>query len=233
MTTPATRSPANWTSKPQTDLTRTDRRSPTGASRVCSRHVVNTTVNAHPSTTTAAQDKQAIRAKACVVTNDSGNAVLDVENGTFTLNSGTVVVDQFVMTNPCAHLVRTGGTFLYSNGQPVDTDPPVPNIPTNNYKVTTFGAVGDGATDNATAIQNTINAAAASGGTVEVPANGTLSTYLCGPITLTNNENFQIDGGALLKMLPRSIWTNVTSSSTPFINGNLIHNVEISGLGND
>ncbi len=49
------------------------------------------------------------------VTNDSGNAVLDVESGTFTLSSGTVVVDQFVMTNACAHFVRTGGTLIYGS----------------------------------------------------------------------------------------------------------------------
>ncbi len=51
------------------------------------------------------------------VTNDSGNAVLDIENGTFTLNSGTrkPVVDQFVMTNACAHFVRTGGTLIYGS----------------------------------------------------------------------------------------------------------------------
>jgi polygalacturonase len=165
------------------------------------------------------------------ITNDSGTAVLNVENGTFTINSGTVVVDKFVMTNACAHLVQTGGTFIYSNGQPVDTDPPVPNIPTNNYNVTAFGAVGDGVSDNATAIQNTINAAAVTGGTVEIPANGTLSTYLCGSITLTNNENLQIDAGAMLQMLPRSIWTNIATSSTPFINGSLVHDVEISGSG--
>ena len=48
------------------------------------------------------------------VTNNSGTAVLDVESGTFTLNSGTVVVDTFVMTNACAHFVRTGGTLIYN-----------------------------------------------------------------------------------------------------------------------
>ncbi len=49
------------------------------------------------------------------VTNGAGNAVLDVESGTFTLSSGTVVVDQFVMTNACAHFVRTGGTLIYNS----------------------------------------------------------------------------------------------------------------------
>jgi hypothetical protein len=49
------------------------------------------------------------------VTNAAHNAVLDVESGTFTLNSGTVVVDQFVMTNTCANFVRTGGTLIYGS----------------------------------------------------------------------------------------------------------------------
>ncbi len=48
------------------------------------------------------------------VTNDTANAVLDIENGTFTLSSGIVVVDQFVMTNACARFVRTGGTLIYN-----------------------------------------------------------------------------------------------------------------------
>jgi hypothetical protein len=49
------------------------------------------------------------------VTNADGNAVLDLENGTFTLISGTVVVNEFVMTNACAHFVRTGGTLIYNS----------------------------------------------------------------------------------------------------------------------
>ena len=47
------------------------------------------------------------------VTNAAGSAVLEVRSGTFTLNSGTVTVDKFVMTNACAHFVRTGGTLIY------------------------------------------------------------------------------------------------------------------------
>ncbi len=49
------------------------------------------------------------------VTNAAHNAVLEMRSGTFTLSSGTVTVDQFVMTNFCAHFVRTGGTLIYSN----------------------------------------------------------------------------------------------------------------------
>jgi hypothetical protein len=47
------------------------------------------------------------------VTNALGNAVLEVRSGTFALNSGTVRVDKFVLTNACANFVRTGGALIY------------------------------------------------------------------------------------------------------------------------
>jgi polygalacturonase/PKD repeat protein len=117
--------------------------------------------------------------------------------------------------------------------------PPLPVIPATNFVVTAFGAIGDGLTNNATAIQNTINAAAtAGGGTVEIPANGTLSTYLSGPINLASSINLQIDAGVMLQMLPRNATTNGPivipkwpSASTPFISGATLHDVEISGSG--
>ncbi len=106
--------------------------------------------------------------------------------------------------------------------------PLLPGIPTNQYNVIDFGAVGDGVTNNAAAIQKTIYAAAgAGGGTVEIPSAGTLSTYLSGPIVLSNNVNLMIDVGAMLQMLPRSSWPNTAT----FISGNSLHDVEISGLG--
>jgi hypothetical protein len=45
-----------------------------------------------------------------IVTNAGHNAVLDVRHGTLTVNSGLLLVDTLVMTNPCAQFVRTGGT---------------------------------------------------------------------------------------------------------------------------
>ena len=51
---------------------------------------------------------------ALYVTN-AGNAVLEIRSGTLTLSSGTLVVDKFVMTNSCAHFVRTGGTLIYGS----------------------------------------------------------------------------------------------------------------------
>jgi polygalacturonase len=107
--------------------------------------------------------------------------------------------------------------------------PPLPIIPAGSFNITSYGAVGDGVTDNTRAIQATINAAnMAGGGTVEIPANGTSSTYWCGPLTLASSINLQIDSGATLQMLPMSRWPTGTP---PFINGSNLHDVEISGLG--
>ena len=113
----------------------------------------------------------------------------------------------------------------------ISKTPPLPIIPTNNFNVTDYGAVGDGVTDNSGSIQNTINAAAAAGGgTVEVPAAGTLSTYLSGPIALSNSVNLQIDSGAMLQMLPMTNWPG-GGNGPAFITGAGIHDVEISGSG--
>ncbi|HEX4343442.1 MAG TPA: glycosyl hydrolase family 28 protein [Verrucomicrobiae bacterium] len=105
---------------------------------------------------------------------------------------------------------------------------PIPTLPTintaNSFNITAFGAVSSPTAANTTAIQNTINAAAAAsgGGTVEIPA----GTYLSGPLTMKSLVNLQIDSGATLMMLPKSSWSGST-----FINGSSIHDVEISGSG--
>ena len=45
------------------------------------------------------------------VTNAAHNAVLDVRSGTVTLDSGTLTIDQLVITNACGHFIKTGGTL--------------------------------------------------------------------------------------------------------------------------
>jgi len=108
--------------------------------------------------------------------------------------------------------------------------PALPSINTNNvFNVTTYGAA-TGNADNATYIQAAINAASAAtagvgGGTVEIPGPG---TYLSGPLTMQSKVNLQIDTNATLMMLPESSWP---SSSTPFILGTSVNDVEISGSG--
>jgi hypothetical protein len=105
-------------------------------------------------------------------------------------------------------------------------NPPLPIIPTNIYYATNYGAVGDGLTTNTTAIQAAINAAGnGGGGTVEITA--AAGSYLCGPITMLSSVNLQVNGGAMLQMLPYADWPGTTS----FISGASLHDVEISGSG--
>ncbi|HTS19721.1 MAG TPA: glycosyl hydrolase family 28 protein [Verrucomicrobiae bacterium] len=107
--------------------------------------------------------------------------------------------------------------------------PPLPQIPTNQFFITNFGAYGNSASNNASAIQSAINAAGtAGGGTVIVSAVGVLTNYLSGPINLTNNVSLQINAGTKLQMLAKGSWP---SSSIPFINGTNLHDVVIAGSG--
>ncbi len=102
--------------------------------------------------------------------------------------------------------------------------PPLPNIPANNFNITTFGGVGDNVTTNTTAIQNTISAAhAAGGGTVEIPA----GTFLSGPLTLASSVNLQLDSGAILRMLPEQSYPG----TSPLITASSLTNLEITGSG--
>jgi autotransporter-associated beta strand protein len=109
--------------------------------------------------------------------------------------------------------------------------PPLPVIPTNQYNILNYGGYGNGVSNNTAAIQTAINTAAATGGTVVIPAAGTLSTYMCGPFNLTNSLNLQISSGAMLKMFPMATFTNFPNGTNYFINANKLHDIEISGSG--
>jgi polygalacturonase len=126
--------------------------------------------------------------------------------------------------------------------------PPLPTIGTGTWNVVTnFGAVGDGATDCTTAIQNALNASnnspsgATHGGTVTLPAGpgGTTAVYLCGPLNFFSNTKLLIQPGAILRMEPYGssyFPVGVPSGSTPdpraypqFIDAESQHDIEISG----
>lgn len=99
----------------------------------------------------------------------------------------------------------------------------LPSIPSGSYNITSYGA-STSSSDNATAIQNAINAAiAAGGGTVVVPS----GTFLSGPITLGSHINLNLASGAILKMLPYGTWPG----STVFISATNCTDIEISGSG--
>jgi polygalacturonase len=102
-------------------------------------------------------------------------------------------------------------------------NPTLPTIPSGTYNITAYGAATSSA-NNATAIQNAINAAAAAGGgTVQVPA----GTFLCGPLTLKSKINLNLASGATLRMLAYGTYPG----STIFINANGLSNIKISGSG--
>jgi polygalacturonase len=109
-----------------------------------------------------------------------------------------------------------------SNGATV----PLPTIPSGTFDVTTYGAKGDNATDNTTAIQAALTAAqSAGGGTVNVPS----GTFLSGPIVIGSGTNLQLASGATLKMLPMASYP---TPGTAFITSSgSTHDIAITGSG--
>ena len=72
---------------------------------------------------------------------------------------------------------------------------PAPVIPTAVFRVTDFGAVGDGKTMNTRALQHAIDACSkAGGGTVDVPA----GRFLTGPLTLASSLNLHLEKDSTL-----------------------------------
>jgi T5SS/PEP-CTERM-associated repeat protein len=52
-----------------------------------------------------------------IVTNQTHSAVLEVYDGTFVLNGGTLRVDTLIVTNDCAQFLHVGGTLIYGSLQ--------------------------------------------------------------------------------------------------------------------
>lgn len=101
---------------------------------------------------------------------------------------------------------------------------PMPIIPSGNFYITSYGA-STSSSNNASAIQKTINAAsAAGGGTVVIPS----GTFLSGPLTLASNIDLYLSSGATLKAVAMSSYG---SGSTNFITAKNVHDLEIAGSG--
>lgn len=103
------------------------------------------------------------------------------------------------------------------------------------YNIKDFGAKGDGKTDDASAIQKTIDAcSAAGGGTVLVPAG---SIFLAGPFDLKSFINFHVEANATVLANPseavytKSAFRENKGEGTVWIGGEKIEQVTISGGG--
>jgi polygalacturonase len=127
----------------------------------------------------------------------------------------------------------TGGNITVQD----ESAPVLPVITGPTFNITSYGAVGDSATNNTTDIQNCINAASAAavsetnshsnltGAVVLIPtASG---TFLSGPLTVPSNIDLQVNG--TLQMLP--YLTYPSGSSEYFLYFHNDTNVEITGTG--
>jgi len=103
------------------------------------------------------------------------------------------------------------------------------------YNILDYGAVGDGKTDNAIAIQKTIDAASANGGGKVVIPSG--YTFMSGPINLKSNIEFEVEVNATLLANPsesvyiKSAFRENKGEGTIWIGGENLNNVTICGGG--
>jgi polygalacturonase len=158
----------------------------------------------------------------------SGSGTLDGINTVDTDTTGlATLTDLTIDLTGTKQLTASAAGLPGTTSRPLVILPsiPLPVIPNQTFYVTNYGAKGDGVATNTVAIQNTINAASlAGGGTVRV----TPGVYLSGPLNLSNNINLQIDGRAMLQMLP---YGSYPANVPNFITGTRLLDIEISGPG--
>jgi polygalacturonase len=103
---------------------------------------------------------------------------------------------------------------------------PLPTIPAGSFDITTYGAKGDGKTDNTTAIQAALNAAnTAAGGTVTIPA----GTFLSGPLVIHSSTRLDLASGSVLQMLP--LGTYPAAAPAFITTDSSAHDIALTGSG--
>lgn len=103
------------------------------------------------------------------------------------------------------------------------------------YSIADYGAIGDGKTNNAVALQKAIDAASnAGGGKVVVPSG---ATYLTGPFNLKSNIEFEVQVNARVlaspdeKLYTQSAFKDNKGEGTIWIGGQNLNNVTLCGAG--
>ncbi|MFT2009092.1 glycoside hydrolase family 28 protein [Pontibacter sp. 13R65] len=109
------------------------------------------------------------------------------------------------------------------------------NLHERVFNIKDFGAIGDGKTDNANAIQRAIDAcSAAGGGRVIIPGG---STFMAGPFDLKSFVEFHVEAGAKVlansdeKVYTKSAFRDNKGEGTIWIGGENLEQVTISGGG--
>lgn len=104
-----------------------------------------------------------------------------------------------------------------------------------DYNVDDFGALGDGLTDDATAIQKAIDTCTAKGGGSVVFVSG--KTYLSGPLHLKSNVDLHLQPNSVLLANPdervytESAFRDNRGEGMMWISGKDLRNISISGTG--
>jgi polygalacturonase len=120
--------------------------------------------------------------------------------------------------------------------------PALPKIPARSFKLTDYGAVGDGQAMNTEAFKKAIAAVnAAGGGQLVVPK----GVFVTAPFQLCSNLDLHLDAGAVIKAPetfealgmpdPSTLKTQAEASAVktpdPLITGKNLHDVAITGTG--
>lgn len=128
-----------------------------------------------------------------------------------------------------------GSTFLCLLFITILSLPAVAKAKIADFDITAYGAKGDGKTDNAKAIQKTIDAcSAAGGGKVIVPAG---KVFMTGPFDLKSNIQFCVEINAKVLANPneavytKSAFRDNKGEGTIWIGGENLVNVTICGAG--